>query len=244
MGEKTAAEIISEGMNLAGRDDLATPALTWLNNWLRSQYAAWPWPFLYKRAIDVPMNAGAQTLRIGGGTLETLAIRRIMDPVRIRTADYSVQQIARIRQMVDPRQEPWIDEAMTNPASRNGIPELFKVRAKPVDGTTPTLPTQTGVWDLIPDFIPDRNLLITIEYMVMPGNLVAANYPLYPEDQTMVQHIYARTLRYTAGQDPEQIANADKQDGITGEMAVADRLKYGMQDGTNDRLDLDQSIFR
>lgn len=233
MGALTAQQIITEGGLLAGRSDLSTRALSWLNTFLRAQYTAWPWPFLYKRTTDISVAAGTASFNFGAGANgETLHVQHIRDPVKMRTSDYSLKKIARIRQTVDgqPIYDPEFDESLQTPTTQRGVPEMFKVRASNTVG---------GQWALWPLPIPDRALLVTLDYLLLPADLALGGTPIYPADETLIHRVYARTLRYMG--DLEAAAIADEE---VRNMTINDRLKYGSSPGTGDVLQLDPGTFR
>lgn len=234
MGALTAAQIISEGQLLAGRDDLSARALSWLNTFLRSQYLAWPWPFLFKRLKDVSLTAGTATLTLGAGSGgESLPIQQVRDPVKMRNSTYTLKSLARIRQLVDgqPVIDPEYDEALRDPNTTRGIPSVIRVRASN---------STYGEWTLYFTPIPDRDLLLTFDYIILPATITdTSSIPVYPNDETLIHRVYARTLRYAG--DLEAAAMADEE---VRNMTVNDRMKFGGTVGTGDILQVDPSVYR
>jgi hypothetical protein len=232
MGALTNTSIISQGMALAARDDLATSALTWLNAWLRSQYAAWPWPFLMKRARNQTLSAGTTSYTFGAGSGgATDWVHQVRDPVLVRSADYGTRNVIRIRQLVggQPNIDPEWDEDMVNSSTSRALPSYFKVRASTVGGQ----------WILWPQRVPDRDYTISIDYQFLPADMVAGATPIYPGDETMVQLIKAKSYEYS--QRLKEAAAAMEE---VRQMAVNDRLRWGTVDGTNDQMQLDSKVFR
>lgn len=233
MGSLANTSIISQGMLLAARDDLQTQALGWLNTWLQSQYAAWPWPFLLRRVANQALVAGSTSYTFGAGSGGTTdLVHQVKDPIMLRTSDFSVRQVARVRQLIggQPVIDPEWDENMVDSATQRGIPELFKVR---------THATVFGQWVLWPQRVPDRNLLITIDYQYMPAAMTIGQTPVYPNDDTMVQLVKAKTFEYT--QRLKEAAAAMEE---VRAMTINDRLKWGSVDGTNDQIQLDSKVYR
>lgn len=233
MGALTATNVINEGMLLAGRDDLATRGLAWLNTWLRAQYQSWPWPFLFKRRLDLTLAAGTASFAIGAGSGgETLPIQQVRDPVKLRTSGYTLKRLARIRQLIDgqPIIDPDYDEALRDPATSRGVPDVIRVRASN---------TLYGEWTLYPTPIPDRDLLVTLDYIVLPADVVGANTPIYPADETMIHRVYARTLRYAGDLEAAGIADEEVR-----QMTINDRMKFGGTVGTGDILTVDPGVYR
>ena len=143
MGQKTRAQIVSEGLLQAGDTSLTLRANVWLNAKLREIYSGWPWPFLQKRASGIALASGTTSLPFGNGSTETLEVKHIYDPIYVYRSDYSYQGPARIREFLD--HAP--DEVMSNPATNIGPPAMFRV-----------VPSNSiwGTWSLKPNPIPDR----------------------------------------------------------------------------------------
>jgi hypothetical protein len=110
------------------------------------------------------------------------------------------------------------------------VPTKFKVRAS--SGFT-------GRWHLIPDPIPNQNLLLGFNYLETPADITdTAVVPLYPSDATMIQAVMVDALIYMNNE------KADSERDMLGVMVVNDRVRYGEVTGTNDQLGLDPSTFR
>ena len=231
MGQLTRAQIVDEGINLAGNSQLTTRANTWLNAWLRSQYAAWPWPFLHKRISGVALASASTSLLLGAGSNGVTAeIRRVLDPIQLYDSAYSLKGQLRIRP--NNGANPLWDESSNNP-SLTGLPSHIKVAQD----------TLWGRWKLYPWPIPQTNYLLAIDYLEAPADLSAdASVPIYPNDRTMIQAVYTDALKYEqAGEDMTQY-RAELE--VLGRMVVDDRMKYGDVTGTNDQLGLDTNTFR
>lgn len=204
-------------------------ANVWLNAWLRSQYGAWPWPFLCRRITSVALGAGVNSLTIGNGNAGvTPEIQEVRDPLWVYTSDYGKRGKARIRSLIDGQES--LDETINNPATNVGMPTLFKVRANP---------TTIGAWDLIPTPVPDVAYLLAIDYIEQPLDItVGSTRPRYPNDRTMIQFIVSAALQYL-----DRRADYAKENDVLTEMAVYDRVKYGGVTGTNDSSPLDGGVF-
>lgn len=230
MGALTATQIIDEGLQLAGDRSVATRALGWLNRWLASQYAAFPWPFLYRETSGVALNSGAQSITIGSGSGGvTEKIQRINDPIKLYNAAYNVQKVVRLQTM-------WGDSveggATVNPASNLGIPDTC--RAKPDTATF-------GKWVLQFNRVADRALLAEISHIILPDAVLASGVPLYPNDRTLTHAVMADALRFKKGGDDPEYQDARE---LVASMTVDDRAKYGMTPGLNTMLGLDTKTFR
>lgn len=230
MGQLTRAQIVSAGLNKAGDTSLTTLANTWFNAWLRSQYRAWPWPFLHRRSSAISLAAGTTSLSVGAGSNGvTLEIQRILDPIRVGDSTYSTKKDARIVALVNGPQD--YDENLNDPALTRGLPDRFKIRADS---------SLWGKWTLIPYPVPDKAYRIYLDYLEQPADISAdATVPLYPNDRTMIQAVLVDALQYM---DEGNRYQAELE--ILGSMVVDDRAKYGEVMGTNDQMGLDPGVFR
>lgn len=232
MGAKTIGTICDEGMLLAGRDDLDTEVLAWVNNWLRQTYLSWDYPFLHRsrEALDLP--ASTTYLRVGGGNSGvTPQIQRILDPIWVYKSDFSYRGQARIRQLTggtDTRNENRLQNTSTN------LGPPTQVRVRPWAGVY-------GQWKLEFMPVPEAAYLLTFDYIELPDNLVAADTPMYPNDLTMVQAALVATLLYSNGHD-----SRDYQDAIQvlARRVTEDKARFGATPGINDVLQLDGGVFR
>lgn len=232
MGQLSFATIVSEGLLLAGDDSLTTRANVWLNAWLRSQYAAWPWPFLQRRATGVSLASGATSLSFGAGAIVTPEVKRILTPVFIYDSAYTTAKRVSVRTLTGG--ELVEDETVNNPSNNIGAPARFKVRADT---------SLWGKWLLIPTPVPDRTYLLAIDYIVQPADIsTTTDVPLYPNDRTMIQAMKHAALDYL------KEADAPAALDVLASMVIDDRVKYGEVTGTNDQLGslmgLDTGYFR
>lgn len=225
MAQMTAGDIINEGMLLAGRDDIADRALTWLQAWLDSVANSWPWPMNTREKTNIALPAGTTTLSVGNGDNGvTNKILRVFDNVWCYTSDYTQRQQLRLKQYVT------MPEAVYNPNTSTGQPSEIRI----------SQPTGAGKFSLTFFPIPDKAYLLTLDYLELPAALASdASVPWYPNDLTMIQYIAARTMLYDNGPDGAyQAAIAE-----TGDMLKADRLRFGSNPGTNDQIQLDSTSF-
>lgn len=234
MGSMTRAQIVTAGMQRAGRTDIATIANGYLNNRLRTWYSRFQWPFLTRRATAVALAQGSQSLAFGAGSGgETLPVRLILNPMWVYTSDYSQRGKLLVRQLTDG--EIWQDETVNNPASNLGLPAIAKVKA---DKTT------WGLWSIVPQPFPDRAYLLAIDYVVQPADIDTSTagdstIPLYPNDETMIQAVEADVLRFSRKLQEWQLA-----EGRLGELMAGDKLSFAIVPGTNDLVGLDPNTFR
>lgn len=229
MGQLSAANLIATALNKAGDSRLTTPALTWLNAWLRSAYAAWPWPYLQRRIAGLALPAGTQSLSLGAGAGGvTLEIKRVLDPLWVYDSVYSTKLRARIRTYI--AGDAFEDESINNPATNIGCPQQFKIRADT---------SLFGKWSLIPTPVPDKAYLLAVDYIIIPADIVTTtDVPTYPNDRTMIQAILCDALQYMKDK-----AYLDELQ-VLASMVIDDRVKFGEVAGTNDQTLLDPSVFR
>lgn len=228
MGAATVSTLISEGLQLAGQTDLSTRALVWLNQWLRSQYAAWPWPFLQKRVSGVTLSSGALTLNVGGsgGSGTTDIIHKVYDPIYLYNSARNIRGVARITSLIAGALD---QDEHARPSTQTGQPTRVKVRQSS---------TALGQFALIPDPIPERDYLIAFDYSFIPADQSTSDFPIYPNDRTMVQAVRHMALEYMA----DERAKGELEILIA--MVQDDRVKYGQIPGTNSLWDIDTDVYR
>lgn len=235
MGQLTRAQIVSEGLLLAGNDSLTLRANVWLNIWLKKQYAAWPWPFLHERAGSILLPAGSTSLLVGAGNASVSHfLRRILDPIGV----YSVTPLrstvarARIRQWTGGPIEQ--DQTLMDPTTARGVPSTFKLQQST---------TVFGAWTLIPSPFPDKDYYLSLDYIQTPSDIDATSggdsvVPGYPNDETLVCCVTAYALQWM-----KQDEAPAKMQELAGR-AVNDRTSYGSVEGINDLLSLDGGVFK
>lgn len=236
MSKLTRLQIVTTGMLKGGRDDLASVMNERLNSWLRKEYASWPWTFLKRKKTGLVLATATTSLTIGAGSSSiTEEIQRVLDPILVYNSTYSTKARARISQLVGGGID--FDEIVNNPLTNIGIPTRFKVRA---DTAT------WGKWNLIPFPVPDRDLLLTFDYLTLPADIDTSTagdseIPLYPSDRTMIQAVLTETLLDANGAD-DSAYNAALD--LLGSYTIDDRVKYGQVPGDNDLVQLDPGVFR
>jgi hypothetical protein len=236
MGSMTRSELITEGLLQAGISPAtyATRAATWLKLWLKSQYRAWPWPFLLQSREALALPAGTTSLAVGngsGGITEEIA--RILSPIWVYDSSYGTRMKAPIIEVVS--FDPADNETINNPTTNRGLPTRFKVRTNRTGGLVNS--------KLIPLPVPNRDFLLQFNYIEIPIDPASSGttVPLYKNDQTMIAAIKTAALREHLGSDDPQYQVANNE---LLQMAVADRVKDGLEPGFNDMVGLDNSVFR
>lgn len=235
MGRMTRTEIIEAGLNDAGDSSLSTPAVTWLNNWLRKTYEAWEWPFLKNFKTGLALATGDASVTIGAGSGGvTRIITNIFDPVYLYNSGYTVRAVARLRKLYGGPAE--IDPDIIDNASNRGQPQFFRARLST---------TTAGAWVLYPYPFPDKDYLLKIEYQFLPDALtVGADIPAYPNDATLVKAVEAAALNYMAASDPSFVRRAEAARAETQAAVLEDRINYGSYPGAKDTLGLDGGVFK
>lgn len=231
MGVLTRGEIITEGLLRAGKEPgtLATRAATMLNARIRSLEKGAPWAWLLKRREGLALGTGVTSLSIGAGAGGVSnEIKIIRSPILVYAAAYNTRVLATIEQL----QGNFADLGY-DPASNRGVPYCFRVR---MDATT------WGKWVLLPNPIPDRDLLLGIDYQELsPAMTDDAEIPRYPNDQTLIQAVALDAWIHMYGPDsPEAQAASDDFSAL----AARDRAEFGIVPGINDELGLDPATFR
>lgn len=226
MGTMTRLQIVTEGMLLAGRDDIAVRANSWLQTWLDSVAAKWPWPMLLKEKLNVAVTGGAQTVTIGadGSGGVTNKIIRILDNNWLYTSDYRSRRRLRIPQYNT------MPGQIIDPATSASMPTEMRIG-------------QAAAGQFILEFspIPNQNYLLSMDYLEQPAALAGdSSVPWYPNDQTMIDYIAARTMKFDDGPtNAYQVAIGEVADQLK-----ADCIRYGAIKGQNDQLLLDQSVYK
>ncbi len=234
MGSMTRLEIITEGLLQAGVARASRPsrAVTWLSTWLKSQYRAWPWPYLLQSREALALPAGTTSLKVGsgsGGISDEIA--RVLSPIWVYDSSLGTRLKAPIIQVGSFKYDE--NEALRGTA--RGLPGKFKVRTARVG--------ELVNFQLIPFPIPDRDYLLQFNYIGIPVDPCEedTSVPLYPNDQTMIQAVKAKALLDLNGEDDPQAVRAETK---CNDMAIADRVKDGSTPGINDMVGLDDSVYR
>lgn len=231
MGMLTKTSILNQGMTLAGKNNTQLLAFVTISfdAWLRSTYKGWLWPFLSRQSTGVALATGATSVLVGRTSLGALSdsIDDIFDPVYLYTADYKYIGRAKVRQLHGgpANQEP----AINDPTKNRGVPTEFKARP----GTNSLM----GQWTLVPFPVPDRNLLLVLDYKEMPDT--AAATPRYENDRTMIQAAKTFTIEYM-NNDAQYMAELK----ILSDMVLQDFSKDAARTGINDNLGLDDNTFK
>lgn len=226
MARLTRDEIVSEGQLLAGRDDNATASASWLQRWLDSVAASWPWPILQVEATGITLAAAATSLRLGDGVGGIATkINKLLDNIWIYDSTRTWRRRLRIRHQ------------LSSPHDRIGA----------TDNTgTPTeirlFNNAHGQFTLYFDRIPDKEYLLTIPYIYVPAALSSgSDTPWYPNDETMVQAVAFKNHEFYDGKAAPVTVAAQQM--LAG-MVANDRIRFGSVNGVNDFLALDPTVFR
>lgn len=230
MAVLTRAEIVSEGQLLAGRDDVATQANAWLQRWLDSVAASWPWPQLQAEFVGMEIAAGQRGVGFGAGNPDggpTDRVLKILDNVWLYDSTRTFRRRIRIRhQLSNP-----ID--IIGPTTYTGQPQSARIFSNT---------QQLGEWSLIFEPIPDKAYLLSIPYIALPAAMTAdGDIPWYPNDETMVQAVAFKVSEYHNGKD-HPVTNAFQAD-LAG-LVANDRIRYGSVGGINDVLTLSAGKYR
>lgn len=226
MAALTRAEIVSEGQLLAGRDDMATEAAKWLQRWLDSVAASWPWPVLQDEYVGIELAQGATSLVLGagsGGITERLI--RILDNVWLYNSAKTFRQRLRIRHQLGAP----TDRIMA--AGHTGTPQTARV-----------FKTAYGEWTMYFDPTPDKAYLLTVPAIVLPDAMTNdTDIPWYENDETMVQAVAFKVSEYHNGKDSP--VTAAFQQALAG-LVANDRVRFGATTGVNDVLPLSSHVFK
>ncbi len=232
MGQFTRDEIVAQGLALAACDDLAgTEPDTELKAWLRRQAAGWPWPRLHRPARNVSLPAGTVSFDFGAGSTITDRVQRILDPAYIYDTARRTRRVIRVANLTG--NSPDDDETVV-PATEDGTPTQMKVYP-----FTFTTSATEGKWTIYPLPVPDRAYLLKIDYLLMPADPGASDYPWYPSDRTMIQLVYAIGMKHRKEFDAYGMAMQELDSMIS-----RDRMDYGQSAGINQSTGLDSRVFK
>ncbi len=227
MARLTRGEIVSEGQLLAGRDDMATQAATWLQRWLDAVAASWPWPALQNEAIDIALGQGVPSLTLGAGSGGiTDLIQKIQDNVWLYDSTRTFRRRIRIRHQLSAPAD------RVAPTTNIGPPSSARVFAT----------TTFGQWKMYFEPTPDKAYYLTIPYLLLPAALTTdADIPWFPSDETMVQAVAFKVSEFHNGKDSP--ITAAFQQNLAG-LIANDRIRYGAIVCVNDGMTLDPTGFR
>lgn len=226
MGVMTRGDIVTEGLLIAGRDDLSDRANVWLQIWLNSVAASWPWPQLLNQRSGIPLLSGEFLVDVGNGNGGvTNPILRVIDNIWIYTADKRQRGRVRLKQR---HSEPAV---IRNLVTETGLPSECIIN-----------PGGFGVWQLLFRPTADRDYLLVMDTIEQQAQLTTdAEIPWYPNDATMIQLVAAEAMKFDDGPDSEAFqAQAGQLTGMT----ANDRMRYGAYPGINDMMQLDPSVYR
>lgn len=233
MGKLTRTQILSQGINLAGKNSSSTAfvslvALSW-NAWLRSTYKGWLWPYLVEQASGISLVLGTSSLTVGGGQGGiTDDVAEVFDPIYLYSSDFAYLGRARVRQIRGGIAER--EPAIINPTNNKGMPIEFKARPSP---------TVEGRLILTPYPFPERNYLLALDYKMQPADTtVDGDIPRYENDRTLIQAAKVCTLEHM--KDVTYLSELD----ILATMVSQDFSKDASRTGINDNLGLDPNTFK
>lgn len=217
---------------------MATQGTLWLQLWLNSVAASWPWPALQYELHAVPLGPSA-----GGGIVvgadphlhtgldnSTIGqgILKVLDNIYVYNAEKTLRQRVRIRhQLSSP-----VDS--TSPSTFVGVPKSVRVFPKP---------GSRNAWVLLFEPWPNKDYLLTIPVIALPktADAVATEVPWYPNDETMVVAVAFKVSEFHDGIDAPRTQGFQQR--LAG-LVAGDRTRYGSVPGTNDVLTLSPTVFR
>lgn len=217
------AQIVAQGLTLAGRDDEATLiANQWLQNWLNAVAASWSWPIL-RREASVSLSTQTKDVGAGQGGVSDYVLR-IIDELwwyadggasygRIKLRDHNAPAIEKFQ-----------------PTDIVGAPQTYRV-------TKPGF----GVARLSFDPAPDRTYTLYMAYQSLGTQLSQdSSVPWYENDETLIQAVAFKALEYFDGKDAATTQAAQLQ--LAG-LLNADKFRYGTAAGQNDVVYKDPKVF-
>jgi hypothetical protein len=213
MGVKTAAEIIKEGVELAGvaYDSTDNNPFSWLMQWLESVALGWPWPECMTSAT-YNLAAGQRGFTIGATSTNGtgLIVTRVNFPLEIMHGPDMLAD--KIYQEAFNAAYDTVDVPDNNPTRASYQRNYFK----------------PGMVFIIFNAKPKTDIRIHVPYQIDPAyGLLIDNTPWYPNDETMICAVAYKAAIYADGVDAQTTAAfADK----LSTMVRNDKLKFGVID--------------
>jgi hypothetical protein len=225
MGQMTRLQIVQEGLLLAQRpaDDYPTQVGGWLQRWLDSVAASWPWPMLQVEATGLVVSGPSLTVGGGSGGV-TAKILKVLDNLWLYDAPRTGLFRLRLRPQLN---RPGDRLALSGQA---GQPADVRVFERPF-----------GTWTLHFNPNPDRTYYLSMSYIELPVPMTAdSDVPWYPNDETMVQAVAFKASEFSDGKDASSTVAAQQ---MLASLLTNDRIRYGTVSGINDTLRLDPTRF-
>lgn len=214
MGVKTAEEIITEGVRLAGREYDAddTRPLTDLIEWLSSVALGWPWPETMA-SVTVTLAAGARALAMGGNSLVYLSgyrIIRVNFPLEI---------------MYGPDMYP---DKIYQEAFNKAYDNYDVGEGNPTKASYQRNVLHPGNTLLVFNKKPISDIRIHVPYQFDPSpDITIESIPWYPNDLTIKESVAYYTARHHDGPDAKK--TKDFEDSLA-LMVRNDKVKFGVID--------------
>lgn len=233
MASKTFTVMVSQGLTEAGVASSQLAAVKeMVKDWLRSTYAGFLWPFLRREKLAIALGSGVSYLEFGMGSGSiTEEIQRINDPIKIYDSEYRTRENIRIT--TDWSNDLDSDSDLIDPTSNTGLPT--KARVVP-DATL------RGKWKVVFNYVADRAYLLKMSYHVIPNAPADGDYPIYPNDATIVQAANCAALKHMKRMDEYR-----EDLKILVSKVREDRVKYCEAPGINDMIGnfgLDSRTFK
>lgn len=232
MGAKSRSELITEALLKCGNTSPRTRAVSWLNDWLRSAYSSWEWPFLMARKSGIAVSTSSRVNSVGNNLNGiTQEIRRIYSPLFLYLNSPVARFAVPITQLLG-NDDPLLDDGVNE--GTTGRPTTCRIRQT----SAPT--GLVGQWDIIFDRIPDRAYLMSFQCSLLPpASVTMTDVPLYPNDRTMITAIQAECYEYMR---EKTMSDACRE--LLAAQFSEDKHKFGTQSGHHDMVQLDKSVFR
>lgn len=231
MARLTRDEVVTEGMLLAGRDPTDTAdfalAVGWLQRWLDSVAASWPWP-INRRPVVVVVPAGSATAQFGTGSSGSpgtpQVVLEIMDAIWLYKPDNTALRRLPIRSQLA---APY---GVVGPgATHSGAPSSVQL-LKNADAT----------WTILLDQLTDQAYNLWLTCVLLPEVLGPTGKPWYQSDETLVQAVGFKCNEYWNGPDAK-VTESNRQ--LLSTKVVEDRMRYGVAPGINRQFSLNPEFY-
>lgn len=239
MTTATAGALITEGCLLAGRTEYETLALGWLNRWLDSVAASWEWPQLREEVVGYRLRTevGVGSYQFGKGTVATTVdgpttrVIEIYDNITMYLADGSYKARLPITSYMRDNTDT-VDFDNATPAA----PSSIHIR-RPGQSNS----SDSGYFRMWTNVPVDREYLLVVPYRKIPAAVTTANYPWFPDDETVVQAVAYKCLEYGDGKDSSKTIKAQQDLAV---LLSAQRVRHASETTNGDKLQLSRRTFR
>lgn len=223
MGFKTRDELITEGLEKAARPDITTRAQKFLEMWLDTVYASFPWRFLRSRYGPYTITSGSSSFEFGdtASGIASAVTDRILSIKRILIGDtanggYQGECFTADDGDIDAELDPGL-----NDTTLSALPERALV-SPAISGSY----VGSSRWLIQFPYKTDKAYRALVVAHKLPDYPSSGTVkPYYPNDSTMVQAIFLEALKY------QKDDRVPFETAVLEKMMAEDKRNYGPPPG-------------